>query len=118
MKNDAKTLKALERLARIKADRELKKFAAFSAHVTAARARVDGFQTALLQAHEAQAPLSLPEARAANAQAGRAARQLIQADAELARMLPRFEVARRQASREFGRAEVLYSLATKATKPS
>ncbi|MCQ0971057.1 hypothetical protein MLD63_11550 [Paracoccus sp. TK19116] len=117
MKGDPKTLKALERLARIKADRELKKFAAFSLHVSAARARVEGFQTALLQAHQAASPLSLPEARAANAQAGRTARQLIQADAELARMLPRFEVARQQASRDFGRAEVLYALARRATKP-
>ena len=56
------------------------------------------------------APLSVAEARIANAQAGRSARELHQAEAEVARMLPRFDAARRDAAREFGRAEVLLNL--------
>ena len=56
------------------------------------------------------APLSVAEARIANAQAGRSARELNQAETEVARMQPRFDAARRDAAREFGRAEVLLNL--------
>ncbi|MDP5308565.1 hypothetical protein [Paracoccus spongiarum] len=107
----ADKLAALERLARLKAERELQKFAAFSTHMAAARQRVDAMQAALSQSYASTAPLSLSEARMANAQAGRAARELRRADAELARLTPRFEAARQEAAREFGRAEVLLELA-------
>lgn len=111
MVDDRRKLAALERIARLKAERELKKFAAFSAHMTVARQRVDALQAALDQSYRSTAPLGLAEARMANAQAGRAARELRRADLELNRLRPRFDAARQEAAREFGRAEVLLELA-------
>ncbi|RMC33314.1 hypothetical protein [Paracoccus alkanivorans] len=111
MVNDAGKLAALERIARLKAERELRKFAAFNQHMTAARQRVEQLRNTLEQSYRSDSPLSLPEARVANAQAGRAARELRMADLELARMTPGFEQARRVAAREFGRAEALRELA-------
>lgn len=110
MVKESDKLAQLERIARIKAERELKRFAAFSLHMKQAQGRADAMRTALDQSYRSTAPLSVPEARIANAQAGRSARELHQAEAEVARMQPRFEAARRDAAREFGRAEVLLSL--------
>lgn len=111
MVKHAGKLAALEQIARLKADRELRKFAAFNQHMTAARQRVDHLQGVLEQSYRHPAPLSLPEARVANAQAGRAARELRVADRELERLTPRFEQVRRETAREFGRAEALRQLA-------
>lgn len=105
-----KQLQQLEQIARLKAERQLKSFAAFNAHMTAARQRIDSLQAALSQSYDSTAPLTLPEARVANAQAGRAARELRHAGDELERLTPRFEVARQRAAREFGRAEALLGL--------
>lgn len=116
MVTDRQMLAALERLARLKAERELQKFAAFSLHMTAARQRVDALQAALDQSYRSTAPLGLSEARMANAQAGRAARELRRADVELSRLKPRFEAARQDAAREFGRAEVLLELARRESR--
>lgn len=104
----------LEKVARLKAEIELKRFAAFSAHVTAARDRIDGLQVALMQSYQSAAPLTVPEARMANAQAARSAREITRAEAELARMMPRFNAARAAAAREFGRAAVLDDLSAQA----
>ncbi|WP_207100012.1 hypothetical protein [Paracoccus shandongensis] len=110
MTKESDKLAQLERIARIKAERELKRFAAFSLHMTQARIKADAMRTALDQSYRSAAPLSVAEARIANAQAGRSARELRQAESEVARMLPRFDIARRDAAREFGRAEVLLNL--------
>lgn len=104
-------LHALERIARIKADLELKKFAAFSQHMTQAQRKAEALQLALTQSYCSTAPLSMSEARMANAQAGRSARELKQAERDILRLRPKFEAARQDAAREFGRAEVLLSLA-------
>lgn len=111
---DHRQLAALEQIARLKAERELQRFAAFSAHMIAARQKADALGLALEQCYSSVAPLGISEARMANAQAGRAARELRRADAELARLRPRFEEARKDAAREFGRAEVLLELARRA----
>lgn len=111
MVDKADRLAQLERIARIKAERELKRFAAFSLHMKHAQGQADAMRTALDQSYRSAAPLSVAEARIANTQAGRSARDLRQAEQELARMQPRFEAARRDAAREFGRAEVLLGLA-------
>lgn len=100
----------LERIARLKAERQLKSFAVFNSYMVQARLRVEALQAALAQSYDSTAPLSVPEARIANAQAGRAARELRHADHELQRLMPRFQIARRQAAQEFGRAEALLSL--------
>lgn len=112
----AEDLAKLERIARIKADLELKKFAAFNAHILAARSHVESLQVALTQCYDANAPLTLDEARMANVQAARSAREMMTAKAELARMLPRFELARKEAAEKFGRAEVLHDLANAAIR--
>lgn len=104
-------LRALEQIARIKADLELKKFAAFSQHMIQAQRRADALQAALTQSYHSKAPLGLAEARMANVQAGRSARELRQAERDILRLKPKFEAARKDAAREFGRAEVLLSLA-------
>ncbi|MBM3603947.1 MAG: hypothetical protein FJX25_04130 [Alphaproteobacteria bacterium] len=110
MVDKAYQLAQLEQIARIKAERQLKTFAAYNAHMTAARVRIDALQSALAQSYDSTAPLTLSESRTANAQAGRAARELRHADHEMQRLLPRFELARQQAAREFGRAEALLGL--------
>lgn len=102
---------ALERIARLKAERELKKFGAFRQHMAMAQGQCDAMRNALQQSYDSSSPLTLSEARMANAQAGRSARELARAQQELARMRPRFEQARQDAAREFGRAEVLLDLA-------
>ena len=103
-------LKQLEHIARLKAELQLKSFAAFNAHMAAARQRISLLETTLTQSYDSKAPLSLPEARVANAQAGRAARELRHASQEMQRLQPRFDLARQQAAREFGRAEALLGL--------
>ena len=110
MTRESDKLAQLERIARIKAERELKRFAAFNLHMKQTQSHADAMRTALDQSYRSGAPLSVAEARIANAQAGRSARELRQAEAEVARMQPRFEAARRDAAREFGRAEVLLNL--------
>lgn len=110
MVDKVKQLQQLERIARLKAERQLKTFAAFNAHIVVARQRIDALQAQLTQSYDSVAPLTLPEARVANAQAGRAARELRHADLELQRMMPRFQIARQLAAREFGRAEALLGL--------
>lgn len=111
-----KELAALERLARLRAEQELKKFAAFSQHMTALRNRVTQSQRILEESYQSLAPLTVPEARMANAQAARAAREYHNAKREIEQMLPRFEEIRRVAAREFGRAEVLLELSRQQKK--
>lgn len=103
-------LLALGQIARLKAEQELKKLAAFRGHVLAAHQRADASRAAMTQSYTAAAPLSVAEARMANAQAGRAARELARAEHDLRQMQPRFELLRGQAAREFGRAEALNEL--------
>lgn len=111
-----KELAALERIARIRAEQELKKFAAFSQHMTALRNRVTQSQHILEESYRSLAPLDVPEARMANAQAARAARDYQNAKREIEQMLPRFEEIRLIAAREFGRAEVLLELSRQQRK--
>lgn len=110
----ADKLAKLQKIAQLKADRELKKFAAFSLHMTHARNKADAMRAALEHSYRSAAPLTVPEARVANAQAGRSARELAHAESELRRMQPRFDAVRKDAAREFGRAQVLLTLADQA----
>ena len=105
-----KDLARLQQIARLKADRELKKFAAFRQHYDRAQQRIDGLQDDLARTYASQAPFTIAEARLANLQAARLARDLTQATGELRQMQPKFDAARLAAAREFGRAEVLKSL--------
>lgn len=103
-------LAALERMARLRAELELKKLAAFRIHVLAAHERAEASRAAMEQSYAAAAPLGIAEARMANVQAGRAARELARAQHDLSQMQPRFDMLRQHAGREFGRAEALAEL--------
>lgn len=103
-------LRQLEKLARLKADQELKKLKALRSYVDAAQQRVDASHAAMAQSYAAEAPLSVAEARMANAQAGRAARDLARAAGELRKLEPQFRLAQSRAAREFGKAEAVREL--------
>ena len=93
----------LEALARIRAERQLKSLrprGAYDGGASACRGPAKFFWRKVMPA----SPLTIPEARAANAQAGRAARELRHADREMQQLQPRFEVACKVAATEFGRA--------------
>lgn len=110
MKNNAKDLSRLQRLAQLKSDLEMRRFSAYREHVVAAQARISGIEQELQAVFNSPEAFSIQEARLANALAGEHSRALVKAERELQQMLPGFEVARRAAMREFGRVEVLKSL--------
>ncbi|MDP0925761.1 hypothetical protein Q0601_01110 [Paracoccus onubensis] len=116
MVNRSSDLTRLERIARLKAERELGKFAAINAHMAAARQRVSAMRQTLEQSYRNRAPLSLPIARIETAQAGRVARELWMAEQDAERLKPGFERIRHAAMQEFGRAEVLKELARQETR--
>lgn len=104
------SLTGLERIARLKSDLEMRRFAAFRAHVEAARARIGQIEHELEALYRADTPFSVAEARLVNALAGERSRALLTAERELERMMPGYEQARRSAAREFGRAEAVHGL--------
>lgn len=106
-------LARLERIARLKSERELRKFAAINAHMVAAQQRVMMMRQMLEQSYRDQAPLSVSDMRIETAQAGRIARELWTAEQDAERLKPGFERIRQAAAQEFGRAEVLKELARK-----
>lgn len=113
----------LERIARLKFEIELKKLSVFQEHMTVARDRVETLQSDLRRCYDASAPLSVAELRSANAQAGRAARELRAAQANLEQLTPRFQMMHGRALKEFGRASVMAEISDKlriqeATKKS
>ncbi|MFV0299802.1 MAG: hypothetical protein ACK5IP_02790 [Paracoccus sp. (in: a-proteobacteria)] len=109
-------LAQLVRLAELKSELELKRFSAFSNNIAAARQRIEAAETTIAGCYASAAPLSLADARLASAEAGEAARQAARARHELAQMLPRFDLARQRAVREFGRAAALRDLSGKQGK--
>lgn len=110
MSRKTASLAGLERIARLKSDLEMRRFAAFRAHVEAARARIGQIEHELEALYRADTPFSVAEARLVNALAGERSRALLNAEHELERMLPSYEQARRSAAREFGRAEAVHGL--------
>lgn len=103
-------LARLERVARLKADMELKRFAAFRRHVAGLRAESQRLEAELLAEAARGAPASVAEARMAHALTRHVAGERMTVDAELDRLSPGFEAARLAAVREFGRAEVIAEL--------
>lgn len=112
MVDDAKTLRQLQRIAKLKADRELHKLAVFQTYVAAAQSQVSRAETQLQTCFDAPAPLDVAQLRTANALSGRSARELAKARGELARLRPQFEALRAQAAREYGKTLALDALAT------
>lgn len=103
-------LAALERLARLRADRELRQFAAMRQHHAGLQARIATLEAEVLAGYPAAGGFSLAEARRSHAMTRAAAQDLRRAEDEMLALRPRFEAARQQAVREFGRAEVLAHL--------
>ncbi|MBT0780135.1 hypothetical protein [Paracoccus sp. pheM1] len=110
MRQDRDALAGLERIARLKADMEMRRLAAFRAHVEATRHRIGQLETELQAIYRADQPFSVAEARLTNALAGERSRALLAAEEELARILPGYELARQAAAREFGRGEAVQAL--------
>ncbi|MFD1883733.1 hypothetical protein [Paracoccus pacificus] len=104
----------LVHLARLAQDRETRRFSAFRSHVMVLQAQVDGLRCDLDQSARAPAPTTIAEARHASAYTGEVARALGNAAAELERLSDKFESARRDALRAFGRAEVMRDLVIRA----
>ncbi|MDO5657945.1 MAG: hypothetical protein Q4G36_06445 [Paracoccus sp. (in: a-proteobacteria)] len=107
----AEQLAALHRLAKLRMDREIKRFAAFRDHMAMLQSQIGQADEGLDQLFRRAQPFSVDEAQMAN----RTARQLtimaLQARAEQARLQPGFDEARDRAMREFGRSQVLQQLA-------
>ncbi|WP_347267339.1 hypothetical protein [Paracoccus sp. (in: a-proteobacteria)] len=100
-------LAQLQRIARLKADLEMRRFAALRGHVDAARATVSRLEGEIEGLYRAERAFSPAEARLTNALAGDCGRALGRAERDLQRLLPAYEVARQAASRALGRAEAL-----------
>ena len=107
-------LAQLEHLARLRADRELREFAGFRQQMTGLEARIHTLEAEVLAGYPAAGAFSLAEARRSHAMTRAAAQDLRRAEEELIALRPRFESARQQAVREFGRAEVLAHLRARA----
>lgn len=110
MRIDPEGLARLEQLARLRADRELRKFSSFRQHMTGLQARMATLEGEVLAGYPAEGAFSLAEARRSHAMTRAAAQDLRRNEEELIALRPRFELARQQAIREFGRAEVLAQL--------
>ncbi|QRZ13237.1 hypothetical protein JWJ88_00825 [Paracoccus methylovorus] len=110
MTRNRDALAGLERIARLKADVEMRRLAAFRAQVEAVRHRIGQLEAELETTYRADQPFSIAEARMTNAMAGERSRALLAAEEELARILPGYELARQAAAREFGRGEAVHSL--------
>lgn len=113
---NSRKLAALERVARLKSDLELRKFAAFQAHISALNTRIATLRAALAAGLAEDASTDLTQMRAAAMRAGSDIRQLMDAQHELAALSDRFERSRGAAAREFGRARVVGQLRERALR--
>lgn len=111
MSGGADQLGRLARIARVKADGELRSYSARRAQAEAMQRQLDSVRAELAQA------VALPAAPDAPAQwqqiaamVGYRSEQLRQAEIALARIRPGLETARQVAVRAFGRAEALSQL--------
>lgn len=104
-------LTRLAKLAEIRSDVELKRFAAFRRHVDALAAQQNEQRDRLGQLFAQDEAFSVEGARLASQEAGRLAREIARLDAELGRIRPGFDLARSRAMREFGRVRALEQLA-------
>lgn len=109
----------LAELAQIRADAELKRYAAFRNHLDALYRSREQAQRRLREGYADQLRFSVEEARLGNMIARQSAREVARLDAEIARMAPGCDTARAEAAREFGRVQALRQLAMRdAAKPT
>ena len=100
----------LERVARLKADVELKRFAAFRRHVAGLQADADRIAAGIIAEAARGAPASVDEARLAHAITRQMAGERIAVEGEIDRLRPAFDTARQAAAQAYGRAEVIAAL--------
>lgn len=111
MTRGAEQLGRLARIARVKADGELRAYAARRAQAEAMQRQLDAVRAELAQAIAAPtAPDAPAEWRQTAALVGYRSEQLRQAEVALARIRPGLELARQAAMRAFGRSEALSQL--------
>ena len=107
---DRGDLGRLERVARLKADVELKRFAAFRRHVAGLHVEADRIARDIIAEAGRGAPSSVGEARLAHALTRRMAGERIAVEGEIGRLQPAFDAARQAAAQAYGRAEVIAAL--------
>ncbi|MDO5605159.1 MAG: hypothetical protein Q4G25_08370, partial [Paracoccus sp. (in: a-proteobacteria)] len=101
MAEDPGQIDRLARIAQIRADAELKRFAAFRAHVDALHRQHGELRAHINQGYgHAEDSFSVIGLRLAAVRAGRLARETSRIEAELARLAPGFDAARARAARE------------------
>lgn len=110
MGRDADRLGQLARIARVKADGELRTYSARRAQADAMQRQVDAVRDELTQAIASPGSDALEQWRQTTALVGYRSEQLQQAEAALNRIRPGLETARQAAIRAFGRAEALTQL--------
>lgn len=103
-------LRALARLARMRADLELRRYAAYRAQADEMRRHVDTIRDELHAAMTTPAGDALDQWRLTTALVGYRAGRLHRAEDGLARMQPAMDAARKNATVAFGRAEALVQL--------
>lgn len=111
MVSRAEKLAALHRLAGLRMDREMKRFAAYRDHMAALQSQADLAERSLAGLFDRDRAFSVAEAQMANNAARQLTLQAQQARAEQDRLRPGFDAARGRAIAEFGRAQVLERIA-------
>ncbi|SHM32626.1 hypothetical protein SAMN05444389_10744 [Paracoccus solventivorans] len=111
MTRGAERLGQLARIARVKADGELRAYSAHRAQAEAMQRQLDAVRAELAQAIAAPtAPDAPAQWRQTAALVGYRSEQLRQAEIALSRIRPGLEAARQAAVRAFGRSEALSQL--------
>ncbi len=110
MRAKAEQLGQLARIARARADIELRRYAACRAQSDALRAHVEAIRAELAAAIEAPVADSVDQWRLTTALVAYRADEVHRAEGALARMQPAVEAARAAAAKAFGRAEAISEL--------
>lgn len=100
----------LARIARIKADADLRRYSAYRAHTDAMQRQVDAIRAELTETIAAPVPDALDQWRLTTALVAYRAGEAQRSEVALARMKPGLDAAHRTAVVAFGRAEALLQL--------
>ena len=110
MSRRADQLGQLARLARIKADADLRRYSAYRAHADAMQRQVDALRAELSEAIATPVTDALDQWRLTTALVAYRTGQAQRGEVALGRMKPGLEAARQAAALAFGRAEALAQL--------
>lgn len=110
MSRQTRQLDQMARIARARADLELRRYAACRAQADAMRQQVETARSELAAAMTVPGPDAMDHWRLATALVGYRAGQLHRAEDALTRIQPALESARGAAARAFGRAEAIAQL--------